>query len=105
MTGPDEDEYVHTARGEISIAEMREHASLWHGGQGSALYAFCSSGTVTAGLSWEAGDALRRADNMGQAISKEEKDRTVWVLGALARWAEGQEAQLEQPAPSPPRAR
>lgn len=36
------------------VADARETAALWHGGQASALYAFVSTGTVLEGLSAEA---------------------------------------------------
>ena len=41
------------------VADARETAALWHGGQWSALYAFLSTGTVLPGLSSEA-EACRR---------------------------------------------
>lgn len=35
------------------MIDVRTVASYWHGGQGSALYAFASSGTIVDGLESE----------------------------------------------------
>lgn len=40
---------------------QRELAGSWHGGQWSAMYAFCSSGTILIGLDTEIRQAIREA--------------------------------------------
>jgi hypothetical protein len=60
---PDPEKYIRTALDEYPIADLRETAGHWHGGQWSALYAFSSSGTVTHGLRSEASQCADDADN------------------------------------------
>jgi mannose/cellobiose epimerase-like protein (N-acyl-D-glucosamine 2-epimerase family) len=47
----------------ITLSAAREIASEWHGGQGSALYALSSSGTITPGVEWEVGALLRDCEH------------------------------------------
>lgn len=54
---------------EAYVAEARETAYLWHGGQASAIYAFASTGTVLPGLSEEA-EKCRAEANKEQDKSK-----------------------------------
>lgn len=56
----------------MSVDELRELASQWHGGQFSPLYAFASSGTVVAGAANEARICLGfvRATRMGDRLEE-----------------------------------
>lgn len=45
----------------ISVFRQRELAGQWHGGQWSALYAFCSSGAILVGLDTEIKAAIKEA--------------------------------------------
>ena len=60
VTAEQEAEWVAAMNGDRS---PREVAADWHGGQSSALYAYCSSGTVIAGFSAEVRDCIGLADN------------------------------------------
>jgi len=43
------------------VKSLQSIAAEWHNGQGSALYAFCSSGTIQPGLSKEISECFSRA--------------------------------------------
>jgi hypothetical protein len=61
-------EYIRSPMGEeYHVYELQEVAGHWHSGQWSALYAFCSSGTVVCGLSSEAAKCAQLADDMIEA--------------------------------------
>lgn len=49
----------------VSVDRLREIAGYWHGGQFSALYAFCSSGGVNPGLRGESILAASQALALG----------------------------------------
>jgi len=56
---------------EAYVADARETAYLWHGGQASALYAFASTGTVLPGL----GSSARACADHCHAMTPEERAR------------------------------
>ena len=62
----EEREWIHTPAGEWHRSELRDWAGYWHSGQFSPLYAYCSSGSVVAGLTAEASRcvALAEADGL-----------------------------------------
>ena len=68
----------------------RHLASMWHGGQWSALYAHASSGAVVHGLCSEIVECIRLAD----ATPGEEVDAT--ELRAFLRWARTYEDTLPE---------
>jgi hypothetical protein len=70
----------------MTTDELRETASLWHGGQGSALYAFSSTGTATAGLWYEVMQCRKIVTAMPHAY--EEPEEELLRLQALADYAE-----------------
>lgn len=55
----DDSTLITTPLGEFYVADLRDVASRWHSGQGSALYAFVSTGTVVDGLAGEASQCAR----------------------------------------------
>lgn len=73
--------YISTGLGEYAVADLQETASHWHGGQWSALYAFCSSGTVVPGLASEANPCARDAGNCDDCeIDEADKLRAIASL-------------------------
>lgn len=70
-------------------------ARHWHSGQASALYAWASSGSAVAGLSREAANCARLAEEAAQTeedpTELEELLIDTEALAALAAWAEERE--------------
>lgn len=62
-TAPDQTVALPGLGDEVYIADLRDVASHWHGGQWSALYAFASSGTIVAGLAREANECAEHAQS------------------------------------------
>jgi hypothetical protein len=51
--------------GKISDLEARKIASEWHGGQGSSLYALCSTGAIDADVASEITECARSCKGRG----------------------------------------
>jgi hypothetical protein len=85
----EEREWIVTALGEWHRSELRDWAGYWHSGQFSALYAYCSSGSVVTGLAAECRRAVWAAERDG-----------LWedwdALTALLTLAEAEELSEEE---------
>lgn len=71
----------------LSLVDDGTLASQYHSGQGSALYAFSSSGTVIEGLASEVRSALAIAEK------KHAHWKEVQALKEFLEWAEAEEAK------------
>ena len=76
--------------------EYREIASLWHGGQASALYAYASSGTIVPGLSMEIRRCMREAAQLQVTF---ENAAASFHLGRLLGHVSPLEDQLREEEP------
>ena len=73
------------------LGKARLIASWWHGGQGSALYALSSSGTILPGAVDEV------TETMGHVLEPADADDVSWLWGYL------EDNAAAEPSPSPER--